>query len=132
LLDENDRPITAETATKRHDAELAADRCAHLHSAPARAQENAPSPTDTARTIIARRFPQRLPARAFSRPRSRGDLARGTAFSSTCCRAAKAAKSSRGTIWRDKPRLNIPGSVWLPDTGYGALAAATEDYLRRT
>jgi len=33
-------------------------------------------------------------------------------------------------IWREKPRLNIPGSVWLPDTGYGTLAAATEDYLR--
>jgi len=27
--------------------------------------------------------------------------------------------------------LNIHGSVWLPDTGYGKLAAATEDYLRR-
>ena len=36
-----------------------------------------------------------------------------------------------GTIWRDKPRFNIPGSVWLPDTGYGRLASATEDYLRR-
>jgi len=36
-----------------------------------------------------------------------------------------------GTIWRDKPRFNIPGSVWLPDTGYGKLALATEDYLRR-
>jgi len=35
-----------------------------------------------------------------------------------------------GTIWRDKPRLNIPSSVWLPDTGYGTLAATTEDYLR--
>jgi PQQ-dependent catabolism-associated CXXCW motif protein len=35
-----------------------------------------------------------------------------------------------GTIWRDKPRLNIPGSVWLPDTGYGELASATADYLR--
>jgi PQQ-dependent catabolism-associated CXXCW motif protein len=35
-----------------------------------------------------------------------------------------------GTIWRDKPRMNIPGSVWLPDTGYGALAPVTEDYLR--
>src|SRR5215470_14387495 len=35
-----------------------------------------------------------------------------------------------GTIWRDKPRGNIPGSIWLPDTGYGALAPATEDYLR--
>lgn len=35
-----------------------------------------------------------------------------------------------GTVWRDKPRFNIPGSIWLPDTGYGALAAATEDYFR--
>jgi PQQ-dependent catabolism-associated CXXCW motif protein len=35
-----------------------------------------------------------------------------------------------GTIWRDKPRLNIPGSMWLPDAGYGTLAAATEEYLR--
>jgi PQQ-dependent catabolism-associated CXXCW motif protein len=36
-----------------------------------------------------------------------------------------------GTIWREKPRLNIPGSIWLPDTGYGEIAAVTEDYLRR-
>ena len=36
-----------------------------------------------------------------------------------------------GTIWRDKPRLNIPGSIWLPDTGYGKLAEATEAYLQR-
>jgi PQQ-dependent catabolism-associated CXXCW motif protein len=36
-----------------------------------------------------------------------------------------------GTVWRDKPRLNIPGSIWLPDTGYGKLAEATEDYLRQ-
>jgi PQQ-dependent catabolism-associated CXXCW motif protein len=35
-----------------------------------------------------------------------------------------------GTIWRDKPRFTIPGSAWLPDTGYGELAAATETYLK--
>jgi PQQ-dependent catabolism-associated CXXCW motif protein len=35
-----------------------------------------------------------------------------------------------GTIWRDRPRFNIPGSIWLPDTGYGELAAPTETYLR--
>jgi PQQ-dependent catabolism-associated CXXCW motif protein len=35
-----------------------------------------------------------------------------------------------GTIWRDRPRLSIPGSLWLPDTGYGALSAAMETYLR--
>ncbi len=34
-----------------------------------------------------------------------------------------------GTLWRDKPRGNIPGSVWLPDTGYGELAASMADYF---
>ncbi len=35
------------------------------------------------------------------------------------------------TIWRDKPRDDIPGSMWLPDTGYGALAPAMQDYFVR-
>jgi PQQ-dependent catabolism-associated CXXCW motif protein len=35
-----------------------------------------------------------------------------------------------GTVWRDRPRTNIPGSIWLPDTGYGELAPSTEAYLR--
>jgi PQQ-dependent catabolism-associated CXXCW motif protein len=46
-------------------------------------------------------------------------------------RAPRPANLPPGTIWRDRPRLNIPGSIWLPDTGYGALAPATEDYLRQ-
>jgi PQQ-dependent catabolism-associated CXXCW motif protein len=46
-------------------------------------------------------------------------------------RAPRPANLPAGTIWRDKPRQNIPGSVWLPDTGYGALAPVTADYLRR-
>ena len=45
-------------------------------------------------------------------------------------RAPKPQNLPEGTVWRDKPRLNIPGSIWLPDTGYGTLAAATEDYFR--
>jgi PQQ-dependent catabolism-associated CXXCW motif protein len=44
--------------------------------------------------------------------------------------APRPANLPAGTIWRDKPRFNIPGSAWLPDTGYGELAAATEAYLR--
>jgi PQQ-dependent catabolism-associated CXXCW motif protein len=35
-----------------------------------------------------------------------------------------------GTIWREKPRRNIPGSDWLADTGYGELAASTADYFK--
>jgi PQQ-dependent catabolism-associated CXXCW motif protein len=45
-------------------------------------------------------------------------------------RAPRPSNLPAGTVWRDKPRLNIPGSVWLPDTGYGKLAATTEDYFR--
>jgi PQQ-dependent catabolism-associated CXXCW motif protein len=46
-------------------------------------------------------------------------------------RPPKPANLPAGTVWRDKPRFNIPGSTWLPDTGYGALAASTENYLRQ-
>jgi PQQ-dependent catabolism-associated CXXCW motif protein len=53
------------------------------------------------------------------------------AFVDVLPRAPKPQNLPAGTVWRDKPRLNIPGSIWLPDTGYGKLAEATETYLRR-
>src|ERR1700692_3036585 len=34
-----------------------------------------------------------------------------------------------GTLWRDRPRANIPGSIWLPDTGYGELASGMAGYF---
>ena len=46
-------------------------------------------------------------------------------------RLPKPANLPAGTVWRDKPRLNIPGSIWLVDTGYGSLAAQAEAYLRQ-
>jgi PQQ-dependent catabolism-associated CXXCW motif protein len=52
------------------------------------------------------------------------------AFIDVLPRAPRPGNLPSGTIWRDRPRQNIPGSIWLPDTGYGALAKATEDYLR--
>ncbi len=36
-----------------------------------------------------------------------------------------------GTLWHDKPRPNIPGSIWLPDTGYGELAPGMADYFAK-
>jgi PQQ-dependent catabolism-associated CXXCW motif protein len=36
-----------------------------------------------------------------------------------------------GTIWNPRPRFDIPGSIWLPDTGYGALAPVMDDYFKR-
>jgi len=46
-------------------------------------------------------------------------------------RPPKPTNLPAGTVWRDKPRFNIPGSIWLPDTGYGQLAETTENYLRQ-
>ena len=42
----------------------------------------------------------------------------------------KPANLPAGTIWRDKVRTDIPGSVWLPNVGYGAITEETADYFR--
>jgi PQQ-dependent catabolism-associated CXXCW motif protein len=55
---------------------------------------------------------------------------KAAAFIDVLPRPPKPPNLPAGTVWRDKPRLNIPGSIWLPDTGYGTLAAATDNYLR--
>jgi PQQ-dependent catabolism-associated CXXCW motif protein len=54
----------------------------------------------------------------------------GAIFIDVMPHAPRPANLPPGTIWREKPRRNIPGSIWLPDTGYGALAPVTENYLR--
>lgn len=46
-------------------------------------------------------------------------------------RPPKPANLPAGTVWRDRPRSNIPGSIWLVDTGYGSLAASTENYFKQ-
>lgn len=56
---------------------------------------------------------------------------RGAAFVDVLPRAPRPANLPPGTVWRDRARPDIPGSVWLPDTGYGELAPAVQDYLRR-
>jgi PQQ-dependent catabolism-associated CXXCW motif protein len=55
----------------------------------------------------------------------------GAVFIDVLPRPPKPPNLPGGTIWRDKPRFNIPGSIWLPDTGYGVLAEATEDYFKQ-
>ena len=99
---------------------------------PAHAQENAPEPevyrTDNYRapvpaTLAGARVLSTAEAEAIWR-------AKAGVFIDVLPRPPKPQGLPAGTVWRDKPRLNIPGSIWLPDTGYGTLAAATEDYLR--
>ena len=57
--------------------------------------------------------------------------AKSGAFVDVLPRPPKPKNLPEGTVWRDAPRRNIPGSVWLPDTGYGTLPPAMEDYFRR-
>ena len=56
--------------------------------------------------------------------------ARSGVFVDVLPRPPKPSNLPAGTVWRDKPRFNIPGSIWLPDTGYGELAATTETYFQ--
>jgi PQQ-dependent catabolism-associated CXXCW motif protein len=56
--------------------------------------------------------------------------AQGTAiFVDVLPRPPRPAGLPSSTIWRPKPRDDIPRSIWLPDTGYGALAPVMEDYF---
>jgi PQQ-dependent catabolism-associated CXXCW motif protein len=56
---------------------------------------------------------------------------RAAAFIDVLPQAPRPANLPVGTLWRDKPRSDIPGSLWLPDTGYGELAPITLDYFSR-
>lgn len=52
------------------------------------------------------------------------------AFIDVLPQAPKPDNLPEGTIWRDKPRHSIPGAIWLPNVGYGAIADVTADYFR--
>lgn len=55
----------------------------------------------------------------------------GASFIDVLPRVPRPANLPAGTIWHEKTRMNIPGSIWLPDTGYGALAPSIEAYFRK-
>jgi PQQ-dependent catabolism-associated CXXCW motif protein len=54
----------------------------------------------------------------------------GAAFVDVLAHSPRPTNLPDGTIWREKTRRDIPGSVWLPDTGHGELAEETENYFR--
>ncbi|MDE2577388.1 MAG: PQQ-dependent catabolism-associated CXXCW motif protein [Hyphomicrobiales bacterium] len=57
--------------------------------------------------------------------------AKTAAFVDVLPHAPKPANLPAGVVWRDKIRMDIPGSLWLPDVGYGAIAQQTMDYFKR-
>jgi PQQ-dependent catabolism-associated CXXCW motif protein len=97
------------------------------------AQETVPEPQDYRTDNYRAPVPATLAgARVLATAEAEAIWRAGTAiFVDVLPRAPKPASLPPGTVWRDKPRFNIPGSIWLPDTGYGKLAETTEDYLRR-
>jgi PQQ-dependent catabolism-associated CXXCW motif protein len=55
----------------------------------------------------------------------------GAAFIDVLPQAPRPKNLPKEVVFRDKPRFDIPGSIWLPDTGYGELAPVMLDYFRR-
>jgi len=55
--------------------------------------------------------------------------AKAAAFIDVLPQAPRPKNLPAEVVWRPTPREDIPGSVWLPDTGYGELAPVTQDYL---
>ena len=135
LLDENDRPIGAETATKVAMKETLAGLilAAFTFIVSTSAQERPPEPDGYRMEDYRAPVPATLAGVRVLTTAEAGAIwrAKTGVFIDVLPRAPKPQNLPEGTVWRDKPRLNIPGSVWLPDTGYGKLAATTEDYLRR-
>ena len=50
-------------------------------------------------------------------------------FVDTLPQAPRPTNLPAGTIWNRKARDDIPGSIWLPDTGYGQLPSIMETYF---
>src|SRR5262249_10505196 len=55
----------------------------------------------------------------------------GVAFIDVLPQVPRPAGLPASTVWREKPREDIPGSIWLPDTGYGALAPVMQQYFEQ-
>jgi PQQ-dependent catabolism-associated CXXCW motif protein len=53
------------------------------------------------------------------------------AFIDVLPQAPRPAGLPADVVWREKPHYDIPGSVWLPDTGYGERTPVMLDYFER-
>ena len=53
-----------------------------------------------------------------------------TAFVDVLPRPPKPQNLPKGTIWREQPRHSIPGAIWLPNVGYGAIHETVDAYFK--
>jgi PQQ-dependent catabolism-associated CXXCW motif protein len=56
---------------------------------------------------------------------------KAAAFVDVLPRPPRPAGLPPDAVWRDKPRFDIPGSIWLPETGYGELPPESLRYFER-
>lgn len=56
---------------------------------------------------------------------------KGAVFIDALPHAPKPDGLPKNVVWREQPRFDIPGSIWLADTGFGALSPATQRYFEK-
>lgn len=94
--------------------------------------QTVPKPTDYRMDDYRSPVPETLAGGQVVGPEAAHKLwSEGAAFIDVLPQAPKPANLPKDTIWRDKPRDTIPGAIWLPNVGYGAIAEVTADYFRR-
>ena len=106
---------------------------ASLAAWPAQAQDTAPEPPAYRMDDYRAPVPATLKGAEVLTTAQAAALWRegAAAFIDVLPRPPKPPNLPAGTVWREAPRSHIPRSLWLPDTGYGELAAVTEDYFKR-
>ncbi|WP_454918653.1 PQQ-dependent catabolism-associated CXXCW motif protein [Xanthobacter sediminis] len=108
-------------------------------AAPAQAQEAAPQAAAVPAEPSGYRFePYRAPTPAtlagaeVLTPAQAEALWRGKAavFLDVLPRPPRPANLPEGTVWHEQPHESIPGALWLPNVGFGALDAGTDHYFQ--
>jgi PQQ-dependent catabolism-associated CXXCW motif protein len=111
----------------------AAILAALLHCPPDAMAQPVPEPSDYRMDDYRAAVPATIAGGTVIGPEEAHALWQGgdAAFIDVLPQAPRPANLPKGTIWRDKPRDSIPGAIWLPNVGYGAIADVTADYFRR-
>jgi PQQ-dependent catabolism-associated CXXCW motif protein len=115
----------------RHAGRLAVLLCGALLSGPAMAETTPPEPVGYRTGDYRSAVPATVDGKAALTTDQAAALWRDHAavFIDTLPQPPRPAGLPAATIWRPRPRHDIPGSIWLPDTGYGELPAFMETYF---
>lgn len=94
--------------------------------------ETVPEPSEYRMNDYRSPVPATLAGATVIGPTEAHDLwvAQTAAFIDVMPQPPKPANLPAGTLWRDKPRDSIPGAIWVPNVGYGAIADVTATYFR--